>query len=171
MKWILVIVSFLFEHMTSKFQQNSSTFLIEKALEKSRSIISLTLLGFVSVLIFAAGIIIAAINAFSQYDSNGVIAFTATFVGGLVLAALAGTSFAVIFTKRNWVTPRLVEEAPKNSVNPLQEAILSLVTEFMNARKEARPEPPPQESRHAYPPPHDSHHAHPGMDHPRGPLT
>jgi hypothetical protein len=110
----------------------------------------MTTVAFISALLFSAGVIMAAMNAFAQYDAGGAIAFNATISGGLTLVALAVISLATVFSKRNWEVPHVTSEAPHHrSPSPIEEAVASLIQDFVQSRQAHRegPMPPPHHER------------------------
>ncbi len=105
--------------------------------------------SFISALLFVAGIVIAAINGFSQYDQTNQVYMSATFVGGLVLALLSGISLAVVFSKKNWQVPDLKQtHSEVKSASPIEEAISLLVNDFVTARRSERERRPQHQSAH-----------------------
>lgn len=138
MKWLAMIISFVLGQLKSTSISPSLIF-IQKAFERSRSLVFLATVSFVSALLFVAGIVIAAINGFSQYDQSSTIYMSATFVGGLVLAALSAISLAIIFSKKNWQVPDLeATQAEAKSTSPIEEAISFLINDFVAARRSDR---------------------------------
>lgn len=160
MKWLIVFASFLIGKLNS-ISVTPSLFFVEKALEKSRNILFMATIAFISAALFCAGVIISVLNALTQIDANGSMVFSATFSGGLVLIVISAVSLAIVFAKRNWEFPSLTEAAHQSRrSSPIEEAITMLVQDFMEDRRTNRENPPPPPPRAHEPPPPEPPHAH-----------
>lgn len=153
MKWFAMIFSFLLGQFKSSSISPSLIF-VQKALEKSRSLVFLATVSFISALLFAAGILIAAINGFTQYDQTNSVYMSATFVGGLSLAILSGISLAIVFAKKNWQVPNLkAAEAETRTPSPIEEAVSLLLNDFIEDRRSQRQSRAEQSRAEAHPSP------------------
>lgn len=138
MKWLAMIVSFILGQLKSSTISPSLIF-IQKALEKSRGLMFLATVSFISALLFAAGVVIAAVNGFAQYDQSNSVYMSATLIGGITIAVLAAISLGVVFAKKNWQVPDLQTfEAESKVPSPIEEAVSMLISDFVTARRTDR---------------------------------
>lgn len=146
MKIIPMILSFVIGRLNSKPTKG----LREAALEifgeityRSRSVVTLILGSLGAVIILCGGFFIAVLDATTQFDRTGSIAWTATLGTGVVLVALAGLAFSFAFIKA-W--PRATLSARRETshhptsaeTSPLETALATLVMDFVKEREASR---------------------------------
>ena len=102
MQWLGLIASFVIGRMNNKQagpNRMSPQAIFEDITYKSRQAVMLTLGGVIAVVMLCSGLMMSIADATAQYDRNAIIAFTATFNTGLVIALLSAICFAFIFTR------------------------------------------------------------------------
>jgi hypothetical protein len=161
LKWIEIIASFFIGKMQANpgpGLRESAIAIFEEITYKSRKAVSLIVVSFGAGILALGGFFIALINATTQYDRDGVIGFTSTFVSGIVLILIAVATFAWVFgsawpgvqqhksshkTKhRHHEHERSVEgeEAPQRQPSTLEQALSLLVMDFVKERELRRNE-------------------------------
>lgn len=95
--------------------------------------------------LFAAGIVIIAVNLSSQYDVNGVIAFNSVVGTGLglsvvsfLIAFIAMKTFQSDSDDRRKDDKKIKDQQPLIPQHPLQNALALLITDFVNEREHKR---------------------------------
>ncbi|RYZ81303.1 MAG: hypothetical protein EOP06_23755, partial [Proteobacteria bacterium] len=89
-KWLGIILSFVmgrFNHQSAPMGFNfkeTAMAVFDEVTFKSRKAITLLLAALASIIFLCGGFFISLIDATKQYDQQGSIAFTSTFVSGLV---------------------------------------------------------------------------------------
>jgi len=161
MKWLGLILTFLFEKMTSHGPslKDSAVAIFEELTYKSRKTMSLILAGFASIIFLCGGFFISLIDATGQFDREGSIRMTSTFIAGLLLVAIAVFVFAWIFGSA-W--PGVKEHAVHaedtasraGAGSPLELALSALLMDFVKEREFKRENVEAQRSHpHPAPPP------------------
>ncbi|MGZ3772661.1 MAG: hypothetical protein ACXVCY_13940 [Pseudobdellovibrionaceae bacterium] len=171
MKWLMLVLNFIFQKFSTRPPSLTETAveIFEEISHKSRKVVSLTLTGVAAVIFFCGGLFIAIINATTQYDNTGEILFTATFLGGLLLIALAALTFGIIFL-RAWPgaakarqTRQKASQAEISAIS-LDKALAILIMDFVKERElrrssthhqpsETPQEPAPKEQPSVHPEP------------------
>ncbi|MNK07805.1 hypothetical protein D3C87_257250 [compost metagenome] len=110
---------------------------------KSRHSIVLVLVALASVILFCGGFFISLIQATTQYDRNGYIAFTASVGAGLVLMAISLLAFYYVFFIawpgiKAHKQEQLKHAKEQHSRTSLDEALGTLVNDFANDRRQRR---------------------------------
>lgn len=142
MKIIPLILSFIFGYGRfkgkSKSLRESAIEIFEEVTFRSRRLVSLLLAGLASVILLCGGLFISILDATTQYDRSGVIAWTATFSSGIVLLLIAAATFSVVFLRAWPHTRRLRQKeqqvAPATS-SSLENALAALVMDYVKERE------------------------------------
>lgn len=144
MKIIPMILSFIVGRLNSKPSKGlreTAVEIFDEITFRSRSIVTLTLGGLGAVILLCGGLFIAILDATTQFDRNGGIAWTATLGAGVILVALAGASFSLVFMKA-WPRATLSARPPTSRVtaetSPLETALATLVMDFVKEREVSR---------------------------------
>lgn len=148
MQLLAMIMSFIFGRMNKQTTsiRESALEIFEEAIGKSRKVVVLTLAGLGAVTFFCGGIFIAILDATTQYDRNGFIAFSSTLGAGLTLVLLAAIGFAVVFA-RAWPGAtkhvEVREEIHHHQSSGLEQALSILVMDFVKERELKRQQSAP----------------------------
>lgn len=160
LKWIEIIASFFIGRMQSHegpSLRESAIAIFDEITYKSRKAVSLIVVSFAAAIFALGGFFISLINATTQYDRDGVIGFTATFVSGLVLIVLAIAAFAWVFNSawpgvKKYKTMHRHQEsrefreqqehvhAQPKQPSSLEQALSMLVMDFVHERQARRAE-------------------------------
>lgn len=148
MKWLGIILPFLIGRFNSK-QNAGPSFLspvavYEEITYKSRKAVMLTLGALAALIFLCGGLMMSIIDATTQFDRTGGIAFTATFGTGLAIGLLAIGTFAYVFLQawpgirehRQQVIKERVEVHTSSS--SLEQAFSSLIMDFVKEREYKR---------------------------------
>lgn len=147
MHWLSLLVSFLVGKLNNVHRpsfRESAMALIEELTYKSRKPAAMVLAGLACVLLLCGGFFMSVIDLTRQYDREGVVRFTASTGSGLVLVVLTLAAFIWIFTS-GWPganakerLQREKEEASKASPSTLEQALATLVLDFVKEREQKR---------------------------------
>jgi hypothetical protein len=162
LKWIEIIASFFIGKMQptqGPGLRETAIALFEEITYKSRKTVSLVVISFAAAIFALGGFFISLLNATMQYDRDGVITFTSTFISGLVLIAIAVGTFAWVFgsawpgTKKfkglemhgpkhhaHEPLPHELPERPLHQPSSLEQALSALVMDFVKERELRRSE-------------------------------
>lgn len=145
MKWLILLFSIFKPFFNSPSGQQMINPIAEaKEMIKENAMIVVGLYAAASVFatLFAAGIVIIAVDIGAQYDQNANIYFSSMIISGLVLSLLSaaiavGLSKAFTNEEKAKETKR---EVSHNSVttHPLQDALALLVHDFVKEREHKR---------------------------------
>lgn len=107
--------------------------------------------------IFAAGIVIIAVDVGAQYDQNAYVYFSSMIMMGLVLSLVSlviGAIIMKVVQKENESFEREKREAVShtNASHPLQDAIALLIQDFVKEREFKREEQAHTSTERAQPP-------------------
>ena len=111
--------------------------------EKGRRYVLLSLIGLGSVLLASAGILIALLNATTQYDMTGQILFTSTLGAGVFMTLIAAGLCAWVFGYQ-WSHPHKAKVKVKEEVKfeprsapatSLETALSALIMDFVQDRE------------------------------------
>lgn len=147
MQWLSLLISFLvgkFNNSHRPSLKESVYSIVEEAVLKSRKPVALLLGGLASVLILCGGIFISILDLTRQYDQAGFVQFTATLGAGLALVVLTLGAFAWIFmsawpgAKERAAEKRLQEEQAPREASTLEQALATLVLDFVKEREQKR---------------------------------
>lgn len=167
MQWLSILVSFLIGKFNTPHRptlKESVFAIIEEATFKSRKPLALLLAGLSCVLILCGGFFMSIIDLTQQYDREGVVRFTASLGSGFVLMAITLGIFAWIFisawpgAREHAAKERLKEVSPKVTSSSLEQALATLVLDFVKEREQKREQthhpapttPPEKESPSLY---------------------
>lgn len=171
MKIIPMILSFIVGRLNSKPSKGlreTAVEIFDEITFRSRNIVTLTLGGLGSVILLCGGLFIAILDGTTQFDRNGVIAWTATLGAGVLLVALAGLSFSFVFI-RAWPRATRSRSQPASrgtpETSPLETALATLVMDFVKERQASRKTLSEAEFT-----PHPPEPSHPKNEEPRSPL-
>lgn len=159
LKWIEIIASFFIGKMqpaNGPSLRETAIQIFEEITYLSRKTVSLIVISFSAAIFALGGFFISLINATTQYDRDGVISFSATFISGLVLIALAVSAFVWVFNSA-WPGLKKFKTASKDShktahqhedhherhhrqVSPIEAAVSALVMDFVKEREIRRGE-------------------------------
>lgn len=120
-----------FSLLTSRFEGVISTAMFavaQQILRKGRQTLFLIISSFVLSVLFAAGVIISLLEASAQYDSRGVIFFTALLGSSLAMTGISMIGLMIIFWPRN---STLVEAPLRSTVaaHPLEDILRAAMVE------------------------------------------
>lgn len=157
MKLIPLILSFVFGRLggKSKSLRESALEIFEEITFRSRRLVSLLLVGLASVILLCGGLFISILNATTQYDRSGLIAWTATFSSGIALILIAAVTFSFVFLRAWPQSFRMKQKeqptAPAGT-SSLENALAALVMDYVKEREIKReqrgPSPSPSRPSH-----------------------
>lgn len=135
-----------FSLLTSRFENVINTALLavtQEILKKGRQTLFLIISSFVLAVLFAAGVIISLLEASAQYDSRGVIFFTALLSSSLTMTAVSVIGLMIIFWPRN---PTIIESSLRpptltSHSSPLEDILKTAMIEgfdYFKARQQAK---------------------------------
>lgn len=143
MKWLSLVLTYAMGKFGSLTSSPSPLIMIEQLLAKGRYLLMMTTVSLISATLFCAGIILAVINATTQYDDYGSIYWSATLTTALVLAGLSLVSLGITFSVRNWegkdfLNTKSPKARPHRASSPIEEALTMLVVDFVDERRARR---------------------------------
>jgi hypothetical protein len=176
-KWIGLILSFVMGRLNTHAPQMTFNFkdsamaVFDEVTFKSRKAVSLLLVALASVIFICGGFFISLVDATHQYDQEGMIRFSSTFLSGVVLALVAVGIFIWVFAsawpgaQHNRMKAKLkdkmdemAEQAkPAPSPSSIEQALTALIMDFVHEREAKReqryssapPQTPPRPSESA----------------------
>lgn len=143
MKLIPMILSFVMGRLNSKPSKGlraAAMEIFDEVTYRSRRIVTLTLGGLGAVILLCGGVFIALLDATTQFDRTGSIAWTATFGAGVTLVLLAGLTFTLVFMKA-WPRPAFTtnqETHTSAGTSPIEAALATLIMDFVKEREARR---------------------------------
>jgi hypothetical protein len=148
-KWLGLAASFLIGRMNHPAKASGFNFNIKDVsmevfsgiTQRGRRYVTLGLLGFGSMLLACAGILIGILNATTQYDTTGRVLFTSTFGAGVFMTLIAAGTFTWVFMKEWPRTQHVkakveVKQEPRVApVTGLESALSALIMDFVQERE------------------------------------
>lgn len=167
MKWLILLFSVVKPFLSGG---NSSVSMMNPIAElkdmiKANAVKVIVLFSTASALatIFAAGIVIIAVDIGAQYDQNAYVYFSSMIMMGLVLTVLpliAGAIGIKIFQDEDKKVKQREILVSVGTSHPLQDALALLIHDFVKEREIKRSEGPTPH----HPQPHHPH-SHPNEEH------
>lgn len=149
MKWLILLFSIVKPFLSSGNSENAMLNPIQELKEMIRENAAKVILLFSAAstlaTIFAAGIVIIAVDVGAQYDQTSYIYFSTMIIMGLILVLLPiiiGAAAYMVFTnenRQNKVKEREVLVSVGTS-HPLQDALALLIHDFVKEREAKRSE-------------------------------
>jgi hypothetical protein len=147
MKWLSLVFSFLLGKFNTPHRpslKETAFEVIEEATFKSRIPLALLLGALSCVLLLCGGFFMGLIDLTQQYDREGVVRFTASFGSGLALLLIGVGIFSYIFiyawpgARKHSVEQKLKEQEAKTANSSLEQALATLVLDFVKEREQKR---------------------------------
>jgi len=147
MKWLSLVFSFLLGKFNTPHRpslKESAFEIIEEATFKSRKPLALLLGALSCVLLLCGGFFMGLIDLTQQYDREGVVRFTSSFGSGLGLVLVGIAVFSYIFVyawpgaRKHSVEQQLKEQAAQSANSTLEQALATLVLDFVKEREQKR---------------------------------
>ncbi len=144
MKWFFILFS-IFKPFFSAGGAHEMPSPIEdlKDLVKKNAVKVMIAFGFMSAMasIFAAGLILVAVNISAQYDQNAVVAFSSMILSGIILMLIpiiAGIVMVKMYDNNDDEVEVRKTSQKIGNVHPLQDALALLVHDFVKEREMKR---------------------------------
>ncbi|MBC7419686.1 MAG: hypothetical protein H7328_03065 [Bdellovibrio sp.] len=144
------IFSLIFGSFTRKFEGLISASIytvVQQLVNKSRKALLMVVASFVFAVLLAAGIIISVLEASAQYDTRGMVYFSALLTSGTILSFISLSVLIFILWPRSKsiisASAFQTHAPPPRQSSPLEDTFAVLINEVMNYVKERnKPEAP-----------------------------
>ena len=142
MKWLLIFFSVFKPFFSVGTNKVPDHFAEIKDIVKANAVKVMLTLGTLSALstIFAAGIVMVAVDIGAQYDQNATVYFSAMILNGFMLILIPAILIAIavkVLEDDNKKTQKQVLTSA-NTTHPLQDALALLVQDFVKEREMKR---------------------------------
>ena len=110
--------------------------MVDYAIARIRGMARSVALGFAGIVFILTGFLVSFFNILSIYDEKGYLMMSAVAGGGLGICVLGAIMIAVASYKKNHPIQHHPEFLTQPVHGPIEEAVASLITEFVNNRRE-----------------------------------
>ncbi|MES2801682.1 MAG: hypothetical protein V4654_04270 [Bdellovibrionota bacterium] len=114
--------------------------IVDYAIARVRGMAHSVAFGFVGIVLILTGFLVSFFNILSVYDDKGYFLMSAVAGGGLGICALGIIFIIAASIKKSENLVRPSEVLTHEVHSPLEEAVASLIAEFVNNRKEKHAE-------------------------------
>lgn len=141
MKWLLILASiakplfFNDQRPVINPAEEFKTIVAQNAMKLFLLLIAIVSLG----IMFAAGIVIIALDMGAQVDQTGTVFFSSILVAGLILCTISLLTVSiVVYAINNKTNPPIKHDVPLRNIgtaHPIQDAVALLIADFVKERE------------------------------------
>ncbi|AZZ37505.1 hypothetical protein CIK05_12110 [Bdellovibrio sp. qaytius] len=110
--------------------------IVDYAIARVRGMAQSVALGFAGIVLILTGFLVSFFNVLSVYDDKGYFMLSAVAGGGLGICVLGAILIMVASYKKHHPVITTADVLTQSVHSPIEEAVASLITEFINNRKE-----------------------------------
>lgn len=110
--------------------------MVDYAIARIRGMAQSVALGFAGIVLILTGFLVSFFSVLAVYDDKGYFMLSAVAGGGLGICALGGILIFAASYKKHHPIDKPSEFLTQPVHGPIEEAVASLITEFVNNRRE-----------------------------------